>query len=145
MSIFHLHANLIHLKCYLSALIEKDDGDATNTIDLELFDNGSGSDFVANDGIYSRYFTKYTNKTRYSVKCQIEGDDDTGFITQKEGTKSIAEMVQLETSRIFRSYPAQPSGTSPVCELPERHQSMFLWSLKMYSFLQVAEVHQGKM
>ena len=97
-------------------MIEKDDGDATNTIDLELFDNGSGSDFVANDGIYSRYFTKYDGKARYSVKCQIEGDDDTGFITQKEGTKSIADMVQLETSKIFRSYPAQPSGTSPVCE-----------------------------
>ena len=97
-------------------MIEKDDGDATNTIELDLFDNGSGSDFVANDGIYSRYFTKYNGKgARYSVKCQIEGDDDTGFITQKEGTKSIADMVKLESSRIVRSYPAQPSGTSPVC------------------------------
>ena len=49
-----------------------------------------------------RYFTRYTGKGRYNVKCQVVGDDDTnvngGFINSKEG----------------RSIPMAPGG-SPVC------------------------------
>ena len=32
----------------------------TPALELELDDNGSGADVIKNDGIYSRYFTKYT-------------------------------------------------------------------------------------
>ena len=55
-------------------MIERDDSNSQQTIRLELFDNGSGSDLIANDGIYSRYFTKYDGKNeRYSLKCQVKG------------------------------------------------------------------------
>ena len=68
-------------------------------ITLDLFDNGGGSDLVANDGIYSRYFTKYNGNGRYSLKCQVKGDSDTGFITEKEGTFSVQ---RSETDRLFK-------------------------------------------
>ena len=56
------------------ALIERDDSNSQQTIRIDLFDNGSGSDLIANDGIYSRYFTKYDGKNeRYSLKCQLKG------------------------------------------------------------------------
>ena len=85
-------------------------------ITLDLFDNGGGSDLVANDGIYSRYFTKYNGNGRYSLKCQVKGDSDTGFITEKEGTFTVQ---RSETDRLFkrsiRTYPAVPSLRSPAC------------------------------
>ena len=49
-----------------------------------------------------RFFTHYTGKGRYNVKCQVVGDDDTkvneGFINSKDG----------------RSIPMAPGGT-PMC------------------------------
>ena len=96
-------------------MIAKEDSNE-QPITLDLFDNGSGSDLVANDGIYSRYFTKYDGNGRYSLKCQVKGDSDTGFIAEKEGTFSVQS---FETERLFhrsiRTYPAIPSPTSPAC------------------------------
>jgi len=74
----------------VKALVERP-VDSDNTIyppiELELQDNGSGADNIANDGVYARYFSQYTGKGRYSVKCQVIGTDDTkvndGFITSK--------------------------------------------------------------
>ena len=57
-------------------------------MELELPDSGAGADFIKNDGLYSRYFTHYTGRGRYSVKCQVVGDGDTqvngGFINNKQ-------------------------------------------------------------
>ena len=78
---------------------------------LELYDNGAGSDTIANDGIYSRYFARYDgNNGRYTLRCQVKGDSDTEFVTQKSGAKSvIADLVS-------RTYPLKPNtATSPVC------------------------------
>merc|ERR1719334_1266246 len=56
---------------------------------LGLADNGSGADKIKNDGVYSRYFAEFTGKGRYSVKCQVVGDETTGvnegFIGDKVG------------------------------------------------------------
>ena len=64
-------------------------------------DSGAGADSVKNDGMYARYFTHYTGQGRYSVKCQVEGDQDTqvnqGFLNGRKD----------------RSIPMKP-GT-PVC------------------------------
>ena len=63
-------------------------GDPYPPLDMELPDNGAGADFIKNDGLYSRYFTHYTGRGRYSVKCQVVGDGDTqvngGFINSKQ-------------------------------------------------------------
>jgi len=71
-------------------------------MEIELADNGAGADFIKNDGLYARFFTHYTGKGRYNVKCQVVGDDDTkvneGFINNREG----------------RTIPMAPGGT-PMC------------------------------
>ena len=54
------------------------DGSPQPPMELDLADNGSGADKIKNDGTYSRYFTKFTGKGRYSVKCQVVGDEETG-------------------------------------------------------------------
>merc|ERR1711892_205 len=76
----------------VSALVERPgldaDGATYPAIEMELQDTGSGADNIGNDGIYARYFTHYTGKGRYSVKCQVVGNDDTkvndGFISSKK-------------------------------------------------------------
>ena len=39
------------------ALVERED--QSRAIRVDLSDNGAGSDLIANDGIYSRYFTRF--------------------------------------------------------------------------------------
>ena len=57
------------------ALIQKDG--VSKPIEISLKDSGSGADNVANDGLYSRYFTVFDTKTsantRYSLKCVVKG------------------------------------------------------------------------
>ena len=94
------------------ALIEREDqGEA---IRIDLFDTGSGSDQVSNDGTYSRYFTRYDGfDGRYTLRCQVKGDTDTNFITQKNGAKMVGTPSK---SRSKRLYPINPSSaSSPVC------------------------------
>ena len=60
-----------------------------------MSDNGAGSDLIANDGIYSKYFTRYDGfNGRYTFRCQVKGDDDTMFVTQKSGAKSVKSSKQ---------------------------------------------------
>jgi len=75
----------------VQAVVERpaaSNGDPYPPIEVELADNGAGADFIKNDGMYARYFTHYTGKGRYSVKCQVIGDSDTqvneGFINSKQ-------------------------------------------------------------
>ncbi|KAK7072573.1 hypothetical protein SK128_008867 [Halocaridina rubra] len=94
--------------------------DNTNApIEMDLLDNGQGADIQIGDGIYSRFFTNFTAKGRYSVKAQVSNEkthgkvwDDgnsyinngAGFIAsrrQKElfyGSKSLSRMVPLATT-----------------------------------------------
>lgn len=41
---------------------------------LDLFDRGVNADTIADDGIYSRFFTNVTRTGRYSVKCQMSNE-----------------------------------------------------------------------
>merc|ERR1719347_874576 len=75
----------------VQAVVERpadSNGDPYPPIEVALADNGAGADFIKNDGMYARYFTHYTGKGRYSVKCQVIGDGDTqvneGFINSKQ-------------------------------------------------------------
>ena len=67
---------------------------------LQLTDNGSGADKIKNDGTYSRYFAQFTGKGRYSVKCQVAGDESTGVNGGFTGQ---------------RVYPQVPDPHSPLC------------------------------
>ena len=91
----------------VTAYIERDD----NPIPLEisLSDSGSEPDTVANDGLYARYFTSFdasSSSKRYSLKCQVEGSDDTqineGFIDVKRHPK-------------LKSLPSNPTEENPIC------------------------------
>ena len=52
---------------------------------IELFDNGASADTLADDGIYSRYFTAASSQGRYTVECEIWDDGsayiNNGFLT----------------------------------------------------------------
>ena len=80
---------------------------------IDLQDNGGGADQIANDGIYSRYFTQFdinSDTSRYTLRCQVKGDDDTMFVTQKNGALSVVNGFKGST------YPLKPSSsTAPVC------------------------------
>merc|ERR1719341_3165666 len=87
----------------VEALVERpsnSNGDPQPPIQIQLLDNGSGADKIKNDGTYTRYFAKYTGKGRYSVKCQVSGDEETGV---NNGFTS---------SRVF---PKIPDPHSPLC------------------------------
>jgi len=76
------------------------DGTPYPPMEIELTDNGSGADKIKNDGTYSRYFASFTGRGRYSVKCQVAGDEDTGVNNGWIGRKN-------------RVYPQNP--TTPLC------------------------------
>ena len=53
-----------------SAFITRQGDD--HPIEVKLSDNGRGADLIAEDGIYSSYFTNYENvKGRYTLDCQV--------------------------------------------------------------------------
>nr|XP_051713486.1 calcium-activated chloride channel regulator 4 [Oryctolagus cuniculus] len=54
----------------VTAVIESNSG---NTTVLQLLDNGAGADAFKDDGVYSRYFTNYTENGRYSLKVWAHG------------------------------------------------------------------------
>jgi len=87
----------------VEAIVERPMDSNNNTqppIELDLLDNGGGADKIRNDGTYSRYFTQYTGKGRYSVKCQVSGDSDTGVNGGFIGA---------------RVFPKVPDPHSPLC------------------------------
>ncbi|KAM5268437.1 calcium-activated chloride channel regulator 4-like [Hipposideros larvatus] len=58
----------------VTAFIESNTG---NTEVLELLDNGAGADTFKDDGVYSRYFTAYSENGRYSLKVRAHGGANT--------------------------------------------------------------------
>ncbi|XP_027790907.2 calcium-activated chloride channel regulator 4 [Marmota flaviventris] len=57
----------------VTAIIESNSG---NTQVLELLDNGAGADSFKDDGVYSRYFTSYSENGRYNLKVRAHGGTD---------------------------------------------------------------------
>jgi len=47
---------------------------SSGVVDMQLLDNGVGADGVGFDGIYSKYFTEFSAKGRYSVVCEVRND-----------------------------------------------------------------------
>ncbi|KAM8930573.1 calcium-activated chloride channel regulator 1-like [Pelodytes ibericus] len=59
----------------VTAIIETASGKSST---VELFDNGAGADIVKDDGVYSRYFTNFTDSGRYSLKVRVESTESRG-------------------------------------------------------------------
>jgi hypothetical protein len=78
---------------------------------LDLLDNGSGADRIANDGLYSRYFARWENGDgRYIIKCQVKNTDRSevngGFINSR--SRFLKDMVKHT-----KAYPI--GGSVPPC------------------------------
>nr|XP_020019455.1 calcium-activated chloride channel regulator 4-like [Castor canadensis] len=69
----------------VTAIIESNSGKSKV---LELLDNGAGADAFKNDGVYSRYFTAYSDNGRYSLKVRAHG-----------GTNSARQSLQHPANR----------------------------------------------
>ncbi|KAM5256400.1 calcium-activated chloride channel regulator 4-like [Ctenodactylus gundi] len=54
----------------VTAFIESNSG---KTEILDLLDNGAGADSFKDDGVYSRYFTAYSENGRYNLKVRAQG------------------------------------------------------------------------
>ncbi|XP_037355195.1 calcium-activated chloride channel regulator 4-like [Talpa occidentalis] len=54
----------------VTAFIESQNG---HTETLQLLDNGAGADAFKNDGVYSKYFTSYSQNGRYNLKVRAHG------------------------------------------------------------------------
>ncbi|XP_042318342.1 calcium-activated chloride channel regulator 1-like [Sceloporus undulatus] len=57
----------------VTAIIESASG---KSVELELFDDGSGPDTLKHDGIYSRYFTSFKENGRHNIKLRVQGKDN---------------------------------------------------------------------
>ncbi|XP_052034439.1 calcium-activated chloride channel regulator 4A-like [Apodemus sylvaticus] len=69
----------------VTATVESGSG---KTEELDLLDNGAGADAFKDDGVYSRYFTAYSENGRYSLKVRADG-----------GTHSARRSLQHPSSR----------------------------------------------
>ncbi|XP_073499255.1 calcium-activated chloride channel regulator 1-like [Phyllobates terribilis] len=56
----------------MTAIVEAESG---NPMALELLDNGAGADVFKNDGVYSRYFTSFSQNGRYNLKVHVESKE----------------------------------------------------------------------
>ena len=72
------------------ALVQRPDG---KVIEVKLYDDGTNFDVVANDGIYTNAFTKFSSNGRYSVSAKVES-------TSKTGVKKVKRTNSLRIKRI---------------------------------------------
>ena len=97
---------------YISrAIIEREDEPIPLTVTLK--DEGYGADQIANDGIYSRYFTQLSSHdnttTRYTLRCQVVGDESTSVVEEK------VRAIDLKASKSYPLNPNSPVQTNPIC------------------------------
>ena len=61
---------ILSLLLFLSAYVTRQGEE--NSVSVKLSDNGRGADLIAEDGIYSAYFTDYEDVTgRYKLECTV--------------------------------------------------------------------------
>ncbi|XP_076808585.1 calcium-activated chloride channel regulator 4A-like [Clavelina lepadiformis] len=75
-----------------------------------LLDNGAGADVKASDGVYSGFFTNFTNRGRYSLQVKVTNGN---FTRVASDARSLAAK---QTSRLAYFPGALPDGT--VVALP---------------------------
>ncbi|XP_043213965.1 calcium-activated chloride channel regulator 1-like [Amphibalanus amphitrite] len=64
-------------------------------VDMQLLDSGVGADAIRDDGIYTKYFTQFNNKGRYSVVCEVRND---GNAVINEGFSASGAMPNPKNS-----------------------------------------------
>ncbi|XP_078418023.1 LOW QUALITY PROTEIN: calcium-activated chloride channel regulator 1-like [Cetorhinus maximus] len=84
--------------------VERPDGLSVN---LELLDDGSGSDAVRNDGVYSRYFTNFSVSGRYGIKVSVEGKNGVARLTTRKQSRAMYIPGYVQNG-LIQPNPAKP-------------------------------------
>ncbi|XP_012320214.2 calcium-activated chloride channel regulator 4 [Aotus nancymaae] len=91
----------------VTAFIESQSG---NTEVLELLDNGAGADSFKNDGVYSRYFTAYTENGRYSLKVRAHGGTNTARLSLRHPLNRAAYIPGWVVNGEIEANPPRPEN-----------------------------------
>lgn len=67
----------------VTAVVERPEG---ASVRIPLYDDGTGADVTANDGMYSAYFTQFNGKGRYSVVVSAEDGLKTTIMQGRAGS-----------------------------------------------------------
>ncbi|XP_056383393.1 calcium-activated chloride channel regulator 1-like [Hyla sarda] len=89
---------------HVTATVEAESG---RTVTVELLDNGAGADVFRNDGVYSRYFTSFSENGRYNLKVHVESQEGkNGLVLLRSHALHIPGYI--EDGRILLNHPRPP-------------------------------------
>ncbi|XP_078416856.1 calcium-activated chloride channel regulator 1-like isoform X3 [Cetorhinus maximus] len=91
----------------VTAIIERPTGPP---VEQDLYDNGTAADIVKNDGIYTRYFSKYSGYGRYNFKVRVEGKEGTTKIAIRTGAHAFYIPGYTENGMIQTNLPRPPGN-----------------------------------
>ncbi|XP_005385415.1 PREDICTED: calcium-activated chloride channel regulator 4-like [Chinchilla lanigera] len=91
----------------VTAIIESNSG---NTAVLELLDNGAGADAFKDDGVYSRYFTGYSENGRYSLKVRAHAGTNSAMQSSKHPRSRAAYIPGWVVNGEIEGNPPRPEA-----------------------------------
>ncbi|XP_031231591.1 calcium-activated chloride channel regulator 4A-like [Mastomys coucha] len=100
----------------VTATIESNTG---KTEELVLLDNGAGADAFKDDGVYSRYFTAYSDNGRYSLKVRADGGTNSARRSLRHPSSRSAYIPGWVVDGEIQGNPPRPEtteATHPVLE-----------------------------
>lgn len=100
----------------VTATIESSKG---KTEELVLLDNGAGADAFKDDGVYSRYFTAYSDNGRYSLKVRADGGTNSARRSSRHPSSRAAYIPGWVVDGEIQGNPPRPEtteDTQPVLE-----------------------------
>ncbi|XP_038167843.1 calcium-activated chloride channel regulator 4A-like isoform X2 [Arvicola amphibius] len=101
---------------HVTAIIESNSG---NIKELELLDNGAGADTFKDDGVYSRYFTAYSENGKYSLKVRADGGTNSARKSLRHPSRRAAYIPGWVVNGKIEGNPPRPEtteATQPVLE-----------------------------
>ncbi|XP_031230519.1 calcium-activated chloride channel regulator 4A-like [Mastomys coucha] len=87
--------------------------------ELVLLDNGAGADAFKDDGVYSRYFTAYSDNGRYSLKVRADGGTNSARRSLRHPSSRAAYIPGWVVDGEIQGNPPRPEtteATQPVLE-----------------------------
>ncbi|GAB1288211.1 Chloride channel accessory 4B [Apodemus speciosus] len=99
----------------VTATVESSSG---KTEELVLLDNGAGADAFKEDGVYSRYFTAYSENGRYSLKVRADGGTNSARRSLQHPSSRAAYIPGWVVDGEIQGNPPRPEteATQPVLE-----------------------------
>ncbi|XP_077882775.1 calcium-activated chloride channel regulator 4 [Ictidomys tridecemlineatus] len=89
----------------VTAIIESNSG---KTQVLKLLDNGAGADSFKEDGVYSRYFTSYSENGRYNLKVRAHGGTDSASRSLRHPPNRAAYIPGWVVDGVIEVNPPKP-------------------------------------